>query len=310
MSWLRQSSQPKERRPENQNNGCSKNTVMQRLRQKIYTEAPKTGRTGVAGKMNIIQRAFEMAEAVQQFFGKARIFYYKVVLLGHRCGYCNGHLVMIAEGRCRCQKCKNEFDPTVQFQRCSACGGVPVLRVRRYYCTDCGNEVTSRFVFETLPFEKDYFRQKMAESRQRKQQLKEKVRQMLSQSRSQAVAYGSIDLDSIPGLVAALNGLTQGMDEKLLIELKGKFDLDRYQTHIKAHLQDFPIDLRGIPTLIENARKDLIWRFIAAIFLEHEKQVQLQQKNQTIWVSHYVNQQGQDFSDSIEEIDGVEGLAC
>jgi hypothetical protein len=198
----------------------------------------------------------------------------------------------------------------VQFQRCSACGGVPVLRIRRYYCTDCGNEVTSRFVFETLPFEKDYFKQKMAESRQRKQEKLRQVRQMLSQSRSEAICYDSIDLDSIPGLVAALNSLTQGMDEKLLVELKGKFDLDRYQAHIKAHLQDFPIDLRGIPTLIKNARKDLIWRFIAAIFLEHEKAVQIQQEGQTLWLSHYVNRQRQDFSDNLEETDRIEGLAC
>ena len=208
---------------------------------KIYAQTSKASRTGAAGRMNIIQRAFEMAERVHQFFDKARVFYYKVVLLGHRCGCCNGHLVMTAEGRCRCQQCKHEFDPTVQFQRCSACGGVPVLRVRRYYCTDCGREVISRFVFETLPFEKDYFRQKMAESRQRQQEKLRQVREMLSKSRSEAISYDSIDLDSIPGLVAALNNLTQGIDEKLLIELKGKFDLDRYQSHIKAHLQDLQL---------------------------------------------------------------------
>lgn len=260
--------------------------------------------------MNIIQRAFEMAEVVQQFFGKARLFYYKVVLLGHRCSCCNGHLTMVTEGRCRCQQCKHEFDPTVQFQRCSACGGAPVLRVRRYFCTDCGSEITSRFVFETLPYEKEYFRQKMAESRQRQQQKLSQVRQMLAQSRSGAVEYNSIDLDSIPGLVAALNSLTQGIDEKLLIELKGKFDLDRYQNHIKAYLQDFPIDLKGIPTLIENARKDLIWRFIAAIFLEHEKQIEIHQNNQTIWLSHYVNRQRQDIFRETEDINGFEGLAC
>ena len=150
----------------------------------------------------------------------------------------------------------------------------------------------------------------MAESRQRQQEKLRQVREMLSQSRSEAIAYDAVDLDSVPGLIAALNSLTQGIDEKLLIELKGKFDLGRYQTHIKAHLQDFPIDLRQIPALIENTRKDLIWRFIAAIFLEHEKQVQIQQEGQTLWLSHYVNRQGQDFSDGIEETDGFEGLAC
>ena len=260
--------------------------------------------------MNIIQRAFEMAEAVQDFFGRAKGFYYKVVLLGHRCGNCNGKLSMTAESRCRCQSCKLEYDPTVAFQRCLACGGVPVLRVRRYYCGDCGSEANSKFLFETLPFERDYFKEKMAASRQRKKEKLEQVREMLAQSRSQTLTLGAVDLDSVPGLLAALNGLTGDIDEKVLIELKGKFDLDRYQEQIKAHLQDFPIDLRHIPAIIENTRKDLIWRFIAAIFLEHEKEIYIQQKNQTIWVSHYVNRQGQDFPGENEDINGVEGLAC
>jgi len=260
--------------------------------------------------MNIIKLAFEMTEAVQNFFGRARKFYYNVVMLGHRCGKCNGGLSMISESRCRCQKCKIEFDPTVEFQRCFKCGGKPVLRVRRYYCKDCGDEVVSKFVFETLPFEKEYFKQKMAESRRRKEEQFQQVKEMLAQSRSQVLDSDAVDLNSIPGLLAALNSLAAGIDEKLLIELKNKFDLGRYQEHIKAHIQDFPIDLRSIPAIIENTRKDLIWRFIAVIFLEHERAVEICQEGQTIWVSRYVDRQGQDFSGEIEEVDGLGGLAC
>jgi hypothetical protein len=260
--------------------------------------------------MNIIKLAFEMFEAVQRFFNKAGKFYYMVVLLGRRCSKCNGRLSMVAESRCKCVKCGFEFDPTVEFQRCSACGGVPVLRVRRYYCENCGNEVTSKFVFETLPFEKEYFKQKMAESRLREKEKLQQVKEMLLQCRSQSIVAEAVDLDSVPGLLAALNSLTNGIDEQILIELKGKFELGRYQEHIKAHIQDFPIDLRGIPAIIENARKDLIWRFIAVIFLEHQRGVQIRQEGQTIWVSKYVDRQGQDFSDGIEEVDAFEGLAC
>jgi hypothetical protein len=260
--------------------------------------------------MNIIKLASEMFEAVLGFFAKTRSFYYMVVLLGHRCNECNSRLTMTSESRCRCERCGLEFDPTVEFQRCSLCGGIPVLRVRRYYCKGCGNEVTSRFVFETLPFEKEYFKQKMAESRQRKKEKLRQVRDMLAQSRSQALGFDAVDLDSVPGLLAALNSLSQGINEKMLIELKGRFDLLGYQEHIKAHIKDFPVDLRSIPVIIENARKDLIWRFIAAIFLEHEKEIEINQIGQTIWVSKYADRQRQDFPGEIEETDGLQGLAC
>ena len=108
----------------------------------------------------------------------------------------------------------------------------------------------------------------------------------------------------------ALNGLTQGIDEKVLLELKGKFDLDRYQRHIKANIEDFEIDLRQIPCLIENVRKDLIWRFIATIFLEHQCQIQIRQEDQTIWVRKNVDRQGQSFSGEIEEANGNQGFVC
>jgi len=158
--------------------------------------------------MNIIKLAFDMAAAVQNFFGKARRFYYLVMLLACRCPKCNSALTMVAESICRCNSCKFEFDPTVEFQRCSKCGGIPVLRIRRYYCKDCNSEVRSRFLFDTLPFEREYFKAKMAESRQRKKELKERVKKMLAESRSNALPLQTVDFKAVPDLVAALNSLT------------------------------------------------------------------------------------------------------
>jgi len=91
---------------------------------------------------------------------------------------------MVAEGRCKCTCCGDELDPTVNFQRCSACGGIPMLRISRYKCRDCSGDIASRFLFDGLVFDKDYFRRKMSESRQRKEEQHERVRQMLAESRS------------------------------------------------------------------------------------------------------------------------------
>jgi len=234
--------------------------------------------------MNIVTLSFDMAAAVHQLFVRARRFYYMVMLFGHRCPKCKGSLMMIAEGRCKCDSCKYEFDPTVEFQRCSSCGGIPVLRVRRYQCRKCGIDIRSTFLFDGLVFDSGYFCRKMAESRQRKKEQKQRVREMLEQCRSEPLTLDAPDLNSIAGLIDALNGLTTGIDVAIPIELKGKFDLNLYQRHIESFLDTEPTNLREIPPLTENLRLDLVWRFIAAIFLDHAGMINVYQQDQNIWV--------------------------
>lgn len=259
--------------------------------------------------MDIIARALELAEAVEAFRAKARGFFYSVMLLGHRCPKCNGSLDMISEGQCRCRGCGKQFDPTVAFQRRSACGGMPVLRVRRYQCRDCDNEIPSMFLFEGLVFDREYFRQKMIESRQRRNELRERVRQMLAGTRSSDLVPDQADLNSVPGLVEALNALVGGMEDGMVVECRQRFDLKRYESHVQAHLQDDPVSLAEIPPLCENARRDLIWRFIAVIFLAHASIVDVWQDGQEIMVrKHEIDREGQDVSGEPESPDGVEGL--
>ena len=258
--------------------------------------------------MNIITLAFDIAEAVEAFLQKAKRYFYSVVLFGYRCPNCNGSLTMTAEGRCKCNLCGYEFDPTITFQNCSACGGIPVLRVRRYQCGSCGNDIRSIFLFEGLVFDADYFRQKVAESRQRKKEQRERIRQMLEESRSADLPLQVADLDAVPGLVEALNALTGDFDGNFIKDSRDEFDLKRYETHIKAHIQDFPLALRDLPPLCENARKDLIWRFIALIFLAHYGVVDLLQDGQGITViKHEANRKRQDVFRESEETDGIEG---
>jgi rubredoxin len=258
--------------------------------------------------MDIIRQAFRLMEVITGFAGRVRKLYYAVVLLGHSCPKCGDRLIMIDEGQCQCRSCGHEFDPTIAFQQCSICSGKPVLRVRRYQCRQCGADVASRFFFDGLVFNKEYFRDKMTESRMRKKEQRECVRKMLADSRSGALIPPAAELSSVPGLVEALNGLTLGMDAPLPWRPEAGFDLKRYESHVQAYIRDFPVSLEEIPPLEKNARKDRIWRFIAIIFLAHFGLIDIWQDGQEIMVmKHETNREGQDISGDIETTGGVEG---
>lgn len=234
--------------------------------------------------MDIIQMAFDLAEAVAAFRGRARGFFYEVMLSGHRCPHCHGRLAMIAEGRCRCLSCNQVVDPTVAFQRCGACGGKPRLRVCRYRCQGCGRDVQSRFLFDGLAFDQEYFREKMAESRQRASQSREQMRLKVAEERSPEIAPAATDLQSIPGLVEALNQLSCGIELGPFLPLCKGFDLNRYQEHVLAHLEDDEERFDTIPPLEPDRRLDRIWRFVTVIFLTHAGRIDIYQEGQTIWV--------------------------
>ena len=206
------------------------------------------------------------------------------MLLGHACPKCNQSLQMIAESKCRCRSCGYEFDPTLVFQQCVHCEGLPTLKIRRYVCRKCGEKIKSKFVFEGLIFDARYFNQKMAESRQRKKEQREKVRLMLAECRSDAVATDPVDLQSMPDLLDALNKLTQGEDIPLKLDLKIPFDLHLYQEHILKHLDSDPINFLNIPPCSQEKRLDVIWRFVALIFLTHAGRIEIKQEGESIWV--------------------------
>jgi hypothetical protein len=182
-----------------------------------------------------------------------------------------------------------------------------VQRVRRYQCRSCDGDVASKFLFDGAVFNADYFRQKMTESRQRKKQQRERVRQMLAESRSSDLSLPPFDLNAVPGLVDALNGLTGGLGPDFVTESHDQFDLKRYERHIKGHIQHFPMSLLDIPPLSENARKDVIWRFIAVIFLAHTSVVDIWQDGQDIMVvKHETNTERRGIFGEIEDTDRVE----
>jgi hypothetical protein len=127
----------------------------------------------------------------------------------------------------------------------------------------------------------------MIESRQRKTEQRERVREILAESRSAILPLGAVDLAAVPGLLNALNNLTTGLDAAFERKSLDEFDLKRYETHIQAHIREFSVSLRDIPPLSENLRKDLIWRFITVIFLAHASIIDIQQQDQDIMVSKH-----------------------
>ncbi|MBK8269888.1 MAG: hypothetical protein IPK83_16990 [Planctomycetes bacterium] len=180
--------------------------------------------------------------------------------------------------------------------------------MRRYVCGGCGGEIRSQFLFDGLVFDAEYFRQKMAEHRERKAELRERVQAMLAGTRSGAVEVGSLIGGDHAGLFAALDVMTLESFAVFAPQLRDRFDLSRYQTHIQAHLQTIPINLNQIPPLSENTRLDRIWRFIAVIFLAHAGHARVWQEGDTILLTlNETDRERQAVPGDLEDLDGFEG---
>ena len=245
--------------------------------------------------INIIDRARQLEQAVADLRNHAKRFYYEVMLLGHRCPACRSEMVMMKEGLCGCTRCPHQCDPTLTFQRCLACGGTPHLKVSRYRCSDCDGDIPSRFLFDGIVYDRDYFRIKMAESRMRSQEQqaeRHEVSVMHTVPRSNATIPPPIDLESVPGLTEALDGLSASAraEATMWLELArdmgaNGFDLSRYETHLQAHIGPIEVCFDDIPALnADRPRLDRIWRFIAMIFLAHGGYLAMYQEDQEIWV--------------------------
>lgn len=259
--------------------------------------------------IDIVGLAFEIVNAVARLRERVRQFYYEVMLSGLLCPACQGRVEMVREGRCRCTSCAIEYDPTTTFQRCLSCGGTPRVRVRRYECSRCGAEIVSWFLFDGLVFDADYFRQKMAEHRQRQAERRERVRQMLAECRSPPLQAGVAELDGLPDLVAALNSLTAGPNHPITFTPRDQFDLRRYETHVEAHLEAIPITFDQIPPLSEDTLRDRVWRFIAVIFLAHAGILDVRQDGPTILVTkHEADGERQAIPGAPASADGLAGL--
>jgi uncharacterized protein (UPF0212 family) len=233
---------------------------------------------------DITGMALAMARATERFIERAREFFYEVMLADHTCPACGGRLHMIGESRCRCDACGQALDPTQAFQRCGLCGGQPILRVCRHQCRGCGQDVPSHFVFDGIAFDAEYFRLKMAESRERRTIRRAEAARRATGSRSADAATLAFEPESAPGLWDALDELV-GCAQPVAWDIgRNAFDLERYERHLRACTGAIPVRFDRIPVLAEDLRLDRIWRFIAMIFLLHDGLVDVCQQGETILV--------------------------
>ena len=123
--------------------------------------------SGSSGESSLLKAVSKAAAVIELYRGRARLYFYEVVLSGFSCHSCDGSLVMQSEGMCACRN-GHCLDPTAVFQRSPCCGVRLVKRRLHYVCRRCGADCKSRFLFDERVRDADYFRERMREGRQRK----------------------------------------------------------------------------------------------------------------------------------------------
>jgi len=145
--------------------------------------------------------------------------------------------------------------------------------------------VRSRFVFDARVYDAEYFRERMAQTRQRRAQQLESVSEVTIHERSDALPPVTAELDRVPGLIEALNGLVADPLLATWLPLMAKgFDLERYIAHIQKCLHEDETDFEDIAPLESHERLDRIWRFVAVIFMAHDGAIELRQSGMNVTV--------------------------
>ena len=228
----------------------------------------------------LVSAVIRILKRVDDFKKLAREFYFDVVLSAHQCPRCGGRIEMTGKSECSCV-CGNIFDPTIAFQQSHCCGKPLVRKPRHYICPGCQKSVPSMFLFDEKLFDKAYFREMVRNSRSRAAKRKEEMKRLLAESRSGMLIFTDEPcLESIPGLVEDMDALigTEGLRPRdFVLDANSEFKMDDYRRHILRVLGCDSLLFSDIDTLINNARRDKIWRFVTLVFMQSEREVMLTQ---------------------------------
>jgi len=201
---------------------------------------------------------------------------------------------MTGQKECTCPECGNAFDPTHEFQKSSCCGRNLVRKNFHYACSRCHKTVPSRFLFDERVFDKTYFREMMKESRRKAKEKREEIKRLLAESRSGVLPLtDEPNLDTIPGLTQDLDKFVE--DNSIVIEnsffyTECSFHMEDYRNHILNRLSWDNIPFSDIEPLTEDCRQDKIWRFTTLIFMENDREVNLTQAGENVFVQRIYNE--------------------
>ena len=223
-----------------------------------------------------------VSDLLKKLREKIKSLYYRAVLFAKPCPNCKApDLIMIRDSWCKCQSCGHESDPTLEFQICPDCRARLKRRIFHYWCEKCQKRVKSTYCFDAKVFDAVYFREMMKDSRQRKQQKHEQIRQMLAESRSRPlVSTERPSLDDLPGLETELNKMVNsGIPEEFLRcnPTRPIFQINIYRQHILELVPGCIVHFEGISNIIEDQRLDRVFRFITAVFMQHDGEIILEQ---------------------------------
>jgi len=226
-------------------------------------------------------------EYVHDYQTRVKTFYFEVLLSQYRCPKCGGQLYMAGQSECSCA-CEHRFDPTLAFQVSPCCMKTLTRKTFHYACSGCHKIVPSRFIFDERLFDAEYFREMMQDSRRRAMVKKEEVRKLLAESRSGELALtDDPDFDAIPELFKDLDLFMQNNAYQLsygAFDLKSGFDMTPYRTHILSMLSQSPVRFSSISPIPGDNRLDKIRRFITLIFMDNDREVNIQQNGNDLLI--------------------------
>ena len=244
--------------------------------------------SGLGAANPLVSGISEVLGRVADFKSSARAFFFDVVLSPHPCPECNGRLRMTGSSQCACG-CGRVLDPTVEFQRSACCGARVTRRVCHYVCASCGRVAPSRFLFDERVFDKEYFRLRMAQSREAHKQKREELRLLLAASRSKPLAIAELATpDSVPGFLDDLNEFLNaatpeaGLDE--FAAGRSEFCMEAYKAAILDYLGECRVLFGALPRVEQDDHLDRIWRFVTLVYLWHDGLVDLFQRGEEVEV--------------------------
>ena len=227
---------------------------------------------------------------VSSFKELARTYYFEVVLSLYRCPDCDGRLKMVGVSECSCS-CGKILDPTLSFQQSSCCNASLVRKTSHYACSKCHEIVPSRFLFDERLFDKAYFREMMQEARARKRRKKEELKVLLAGSKSDALLLlEEPNLDGVQGLTDALNRFIGIRLDPCDFSSASRFRMNDYRNHILSVLGVGARLFSDMPSLLEDRRRDRIWRFVTLIFMQQDGEVSLTQYGADVLVERTQNE--------------------
>jgi len=239
---------------------------------------------------NPLTQDIELVRAsIAMFKTHVREFYFRVVLGDFPCVRCGRIMAMTGPSECTCV-CGFRLDPTLEFQR-STCCDARLRRARSHYvCTDCGAVVPSRFLFDEVLLDRQYFRDKMSECRERKRRRRQELRLLLAASRSHDLQVTDTpDAATLSELAAELDRFVGDGESSSVHEFLGRddFRMEDYRKLVLAHLDAEGTRFIALPAICEDLRVDRVRRFTALIFMEQAREVWLEQRGDDIVVTPY-----------------------